>query len=92
MAQNSPVAAFRVHLDSKRRPTLPARLLQDAGLVGVDELVARADGPGRIVLEDPDAMLRALQDRLAGALGDESAASVVDSLLGDRATDRSLHS
>jgi len=71
---------------------LPARLLQDAGLVGVDELVARADGPGRIVLEDPDAMLRALQDRLAGALGDESAASVVDSLLGDRATDRSLHS
>lgn len=91
MASDSPVAGFHVHLDTKRRPTLPARLLEDAGLVGVEDLVARADGPGRIVLEDPVAMLSALQDRIAAARemsgGTES---LVDSLLADRAADNSL--
>ncbi len=92
MASDSPVSAFRVHLDTKRRPTLPARLIQDAGLVGVDELVARADGPGRIVLEDPAAMLSALQDRVAAArkASGGHAESMVDSLLADRAADTSL--
>jgi bifunctional DNA-binding transcriptional regulator/antitoxin component of YhaV-PrlF toxin-antitoxin module len=92
MAFDSPVAGFHVHLDTKRRPTLPARLLEDAGLVGVDDLLARADGPGRIVLEDPAAMLSALQDRVAAALEEsgETAESVIDSLLADRAADTSL--
>lgn len=91
MASDSPVSAFHVHLDTKRRPTLPSRLLEDAGLIGVDELVARVDGPGRIVLEDPAAMLGALQDRIAAAReasGDDE--SMVDSLLADRAADDSL--
>jgi bifunctional DNA-binding transcriptional regulator/antitoxin component of YhaV-PrlF toxin-antitoxin module len=92
MASDSPVSTFRVRLDTKRRPTLPARLLEDAGLAGVEELVARADGCGRIVLEDPAAMLSALQDRLAAALETlgESSESIVDSLLADRAADTSL--
>jgi bifunctional DNA-binding transcriptional regulator/antitoxin component of YhaV-PrlF toxin-antitoxin module len=92
MASDSQVASFHVRLDAKRRPTLPARLLENAGLVGVEELTARADGPGRIVLEDPAAMLSALQDRVATALEEsgETAESIVDSLLADRAADTSL--
>lgn len=92
MATDTPGTTFCVHLDTKRRPTLPARLLEDAGLAGVSELVARADGRGRIVLEDPAAMLDALQERLAGALSEtgESPESVADSLLADRAADTSL--
>jgi hypothetical protein len=92
MASDSRVSAFHVRLDAKRRPTLPARLLEDAGLAGVGELIARADGRGRIVLEDPAAMLSALQDRVAAALEEsgETAQSIVDSLLADRAADTSL--
>jgi bifunctional DNA-binding transcriptional regulator/antitoxin component of YhaV-PrlF toxin-antitoxin module len=92
MASDAPVSTFHVRLDTKRRPTLPARLLEDAGLAGVGELVARADGRGRIVLEDPAAMLIALQDRLAAAIEEsgETAESTIDSLLADRAADTSL--
>ena len=87
-----PVTIFQVRLDTKRRPTLPARLLEDAGLVGVEELVARADGRGRIVLEDPAAMLSELQDRLAAVLegSGQDAQSIIDSLVADRAGDTSL--
>jgi hypothetical protein len=94
MESDSLVSTFHVHLDTKRRPTLPARLLADAGLTGASELVAWADGLGRIVLEDPGAMLTALQDRLVGALEGTGATgeSVVDSLLADRAADNSLNS
>jgi bifunctional DNA-binding transcriptional regulator/antitoxin component of YhaV-PrlF toxin-antitoxin module len=83
---------FPVHLDSKRRPTLPARLLDEAGISGASDLVARVDGPGRIVLEDPEAMLRALQEKLAGSLRDagERPAVVVDALLADRAAEAHL--
>jgi bifunctional DNA-binding transcriptional regulator/antitoxin component of YhaV-PrlF toxin-antitoxin module len=92
MALDSGISTFHVRLDAKRRPTLPIRLLEDAGLVGVGELIARADGPGRIVLEDPAAMLSALQDRVGAALEEsgESAESIRDSLLADRAADTSL--
>ena len=50
------------------------------------------DGRGRIVLENPVAMLSALQDRLAAARegSDETAESMVDSLLADRAADTSF--
>lgn len=89
---DSPIAEFHVHLDAKRRPTLPARVLREAELTGARELVVRADGPGRIVLEDSDAMLRDLQAELVAAIGDVSAESVIDSLLADRAADTSLAS
>jgi hypothetical protein len=92
MESDSPVATYHVRLDTKRRPTLPARLLEDAGLASVGELIARVDGRGRIVLEDPAAMLSALQDRLAAALEESGATAeaIVDSLLADRAADTSL--
>jgi len=82
-----PPGGYRVHLDAKRRPTLPADLLKAAGLTGVTNLVARVDGPGRIVLEDPGAMLAELQHRLASSLAEvgDAPGSVVDSLLANRA-------
>jgi hypothetical protein len=58
--------SYRVHLDDRRRPTLPAALLFEAGIeANVHELVARSDGPGRVVLEDPLAQLMALQELVA---------------------------
>jgi hypothetical protein len=74
MATGQVGQSFPVHLDSKRRPTLPARLLDEAGISGTSNLVARSDGPGRIVLEDPTAMLHALQERLAASLRDTDVA------------------
>jgi hypothetical protein len=92
MDPNALVDVCHVRLDAKRRPTLPARLIEDAGLTGAQVLVARVDGPGRIVLEAPDVLLAGLQARLAGGLREAGAAprSVVDSLLADRAADASL--
>ncbi|HVB90811.1 MAG TPA: hypothetical protein VND70_01805 [Acidimicrobiales bacterium] len=89
MGHEPGVAGFPVHLDTKRRPTLSAALLREAGLTGVTELVARADGPGRIVLESPSALLEALQARLSGAADGAATtpAAALDSLLGDRPAD-----
>lgn len=84
---------YRVSLDSKRRPTLPAKLLAEAELPDVRELVARVDGPGRIVLEDPNAALSRLQSSIrAGKRGLRTQESLADSLLADRAVDASLTS
>lgn len=63
------VASYRVRLDSRRRPTLPAALLEEAEIGdGEVELVARVDGPGRVVLEDPLAQLRDLQTSVAAEM------------------------
>lgn len=81
---------YRVRIDAKRRPTLPAALLDEAQIDATHELVAHADGLGRIVLEDPLAVLAAFQDDvLAGktAMGNDT--SLVSDLLADRAGDRS---
>jgi DNA-binding transcriptional regulator/RsmH inhibitor MraZ len=86
-------ATYRLRLDGKRRPTLPASLLDDAGIDPAHELVARTDGHGRVVLEDPLVMLAAFQDAVAadkrthGIVG-----SLVDDLLADRAADPSARS
>ena len=80
--------SYRLPLDAKRRPTLPAALLAEAGIDATHELVARADGPGRVVLEDPLSVLAAFQaavvegKRLHGFEG-----SLADDLLADRAAD-----
>ena len=34
-------------------------------MAGSQELVARVDGPGRVILEDPTALLQALQKSVA---------------------------
>lgn len=84
--------SYRVHLDERRRPTLPAALLLEAGIeANVHELVARSDGPGRVVLEDPLAQLVALQEVVAmemRARGDTR--DVALSLIEERRADPSL--
>ena len=92
MSDGPLISTFTVRLDSKRRPTLPAALLDEAGLAGATDLVARADGPGRIVLEDPTSMLRSLQQRLTDALRESptSPSMAVDSLFATRDADTSM--
>ena len=81
---------FRVGLDAKRRPTLPAALLRQAHIDPSHDLIARADGEGRIVLEDPLTMLTAFQNAvLAGKAERREVGSLADDLLADRAADAS---
>ena len=88
----SPATSYTVRLDNRRRPTLPVALLEEAGIaVGEYELVARADGPGRVVLEDPRALLVVLQAGLAANKRARNiSGSLVDHLLQDRRDDKSL--
>lgn len=84
---------YVLRLDAKRRPTLPAALLAEAALKPDSELIARADGAGRIVLETAEAVKRRVRDRaVAGRARTGRTESAVDSLLVDRATDRSTPS
>ncbi len=83
--------AYQVKVDAKRRPTLPAVLLAEAGINPGHELVARAQGQGRIMLEDPMAVLAAFQDEvLAGKSENGVTGSLADELLVERANDGSL--
>ena len=86
------VNSYPVRLDNRRRPTLPTALLEEAGIsVGLQELVARADGPGRVVLEDPAALLAALQENVAAHKRNRKMdGSLVDRLLQERRQDKSL--
>lgn len=88
----SHMTSYPVRLDARRRPTLPSALLEEAGIrADSQELVARVDGPGRVVLEDPAALLASLQ---ASAVAKKPArnirGSLVDHLLEDRRNDKSL--
>ena len=83
--------AFRVTLDGKRRPTLPAALLDDAGVDATRVLIARVDGPGRIVLEDPAVALAAFQAQVAeGKRARGFDGDLADDLLTHRAADHTL--
>ena len=77
--------SYRVHVDAKRRPTLPAAVLAAAGVSGSRELVVRADGLGRIVLEDPAILLAEFQSAVARG---KAAAGFQGSLAEDLAADR----
>ncbi|MFB9906359.1 hypothetical protein [Allokutzneria oryzae] len=82
------MTSYRLVLDAKRRPTLPAQLLRDAELPEAKELVARVIGPGRIVLEDPRAALGRLQAAVAeGKRARKVSASLEAELLETRAQD-----
>ena len=60
-------------------------------MVGSQELVAHVEGPGRVVLEDPTALLGALQDSVAAHKRKRHLrGSLVDRLLDDRRDDKSL--
>jgi hypothetical protein len=79
---------YRVHVDAKRRPTLPAALLAEAGIDATHELVARADGLGRIILEDPLEVLAAFQNGVTEGMRElGETGSLVDDLLADRVAD-----
>lgn len=81
-------AGYRLHLDAKRRPTLPPALLDEAGIDPTHELVAHADGRGRVVLEDPMIVLSAFQAAVTDGLRQHGqVGSLVDDLLADRAAD-----
>lgn len=82
-------AGYRVPLDAKRRPTLPAALLVEAGIDPTHELVARADGPGRVVLEDPLTVLAGFQAAVAEGKRAQGSPSdcLADDLLADRSCD-----
>lgn len=90
----------RIRLDDKRRTTFPASVLAAAGVPAGVDLVVRADGPGRLVLESPAAILKRAQDAVragkaarAAATGDPAlaTASLADQLLAERRADTSLH-
>lgn len=79
---------YRVRLDGKRRPTLPAALLDDAGINPAHELVAHTDGHGRVILEDPLVMLATFQHAVAEGKREHGiTGSLVDDLIADRAAD-----
>lgn len=83
--------SFRLRLDEKRRPTLPQSLLDAAGMEPGQDLVARVEGPGRIVLEGAATVLARLQETVrAGKHARGSSVSLADEFLADRAADRSL--
>ena len=84
--------SYPVRLDDRRRPTLPSALLEEAGIaMGPRDLIARVDGRGRIVLEDPTALLADLQKTVAASKIERKIhSSLVDRLLEDRQNDESL--
>ncbi len=88
----SPRTSFQLNVDQRRRPTLPIGLLEEAGIpVEIQGFVAYAEGKGRIVLEDPMAMLDRLNEQvLAGMRERGNTGSLVDYLLEERAADTSL--
>ena len=61
--------SYRVRLDSRRRPTLPAALLEEADIdIENADLIARVDGRGRVVLEDSMTLLREVQEAMAAEM------------------------
>lgn len=54
---------FAVRLDSRRRPTLPAALLDSIGVGPGDSLIASLGPDGRIILEKPSIVAQRVRDR-----------------------------
>ena len=75
------VAPMDIRLGAQGRLVLPASLRRALSLSAGDVLVARVEGPGRIVLERHSAALARLQDRFAKTRGKRDLAA---SLIADR--------
>ncbi|MCU0309532.1 MAG: type II toxin-antitoxin system PrlF family antitoxin [Acidimicrobiales bacterium] len=54
-------------ISAKNQITIPAAALRAAGLERGERVVARADGPGRVVLEREDDVLGAFAGTMTGA-------------------------
>ena len=59
----------RTRVTSKNQVTLPVEAMAAAGLKAGDRLVARADGPGRVIFEREDDPLDELSGALKGVYG-----------------------
>lgn len=76
-AMSVPVTV-RLKLDAKRRPTIPSSVLDAAGVGPGEDLVARVEGPGRIVLESASSVLAQLQRAVAEGMAAVAAADSRD--------------
>lgn len=62
---------FIVRLDSRRRPTLPTKLLDQLGIQAGDSLIASIDDHGGLVLETPQRVKQRLHAAFSRTVGDE---------------------
>jgi bifunctional DNA-binding transcriptional regulator/antitoxin component of YhaV-PrlF toxin-antitoxin module len=58
-------------ISTKNQITIPAEALRAAGLVAGERVVARAEGPGRVVLEREDDVVSEFAGALTGAFRPE---------------------
>lgn len=59
-------------ISSKHQVTIPVSALREAGLKVGDRLVARVEGPGRVLLEREDDFLERYRGALAGVYGPDA--------------------
>ena len=59
-------------ISSKHQVTIPQEAMRNAGLEAGERLTARADGPGRVVLEREVDVLKVYAGALTGLLGGET--------------------
>jgi AbrB family looped-hinge helix DNA binding protein len=71
----------RIHVGAQGRVVLPAELRAALGFVEGSTLVAYIEGEGRLVIESPEAIRRALLQEWSGAAGE---VSLVDELRAER--------
>lgn len=65
-------------ISSKHQITIPAAELRAAGLEAGERLVARADGPGRVVLEREEDVVAVFAGALSGVYADHELESLRD--------------
>ncbi len=65
-------------ISSKHQITIPAAELRAAGLEAGERLVARADGPGRVILEREHDVLADFVGTLTGVYGDHGLEALRD--------------
>lgn len=65
-------------ISSKHQITIPAAELRAAGLEAGERLIARADGPGRVILEREDDVLAEFAGALTGVYADRELDSFRD--------------
>ncbi len=92
MKTDSRTHSFQLNLDQRRRPTLPASLLDEAGISAeTTSLVGYSDRRGRIIIEDPMAALEELGEMVVAGMRERgNTLSLLDDLLQERASDTSL--
>jgi len=59
-------------ISSKHQVTIPLEAMRNAGLEAGERLTARADGPGRVVLEREADILKVYAGALTGMYGGET--------------------